>query len=177
MQKRKNHVLLIKKTFLKKGVPERVASPPPRNIASPPPRNVSTGWGSPSPSSPSPSTTQSQPSEPPKKEGGGGGGGRGDRNNAAKKEEEFIQSGGAKNQIESFIVRKNKSDELSRSIDPVSCNCSIRCPEFEVKMKNNKPDYVVFKIDVTFHNVSWTIFRRWKQWTQLESIFLREIRG
>lgn len=44
-------------------------------------------------------------------------------------------------------------------------------------MRNNKPDYVVFKIDVSFHNVSWTCFRRWKQWMQLETIFIKEIKA
>lgn len=150
-----------KKSFGLKPVsskPERPTSPPPQ-----------TAWKAPTPTpaTPSPTSPTSPASPTPEKRG------RGD----AKREEEFIQQGGARDQIESYINRRQQSSYLSRTVDPVTCVCKIHVTSSEVKMKNNKPDYVVYRVDVTYDNVSWTAFRRWGQWMSLESAFLRDIKG
>lgn len=144
--------------------PKAASPPPPRPQSTPQPQAAPSQQSPPSNNIPSWNTPaqNNPPSSEPKKESGGRGGGeksggersgggeRGSgRGKESKKEEEYIQSGGARNQIESYMVRKEKSNELARTVDFVSCQCSMRVPNFEIKMKNNKPDYVVCHFNET----------------------------
>jgi len=66
---------------------------------------------------------------------------------------------------------------LSKTVDFATCDCSMVSPSFEIKMKGERPDIVLFRIDVVFDNVSWVCFRSFKQFKMLDEFFKKEIKG
>jgi len=69
---------------------------------------------------------------------------------------------------------------LSKTVDPTVCHCKLACNTFEIKYKgdkNDKPDYVLFKIEVEFAAEKWHIFRKYKQYQEIDAVFRRGIPG
>jgi len=94
------------------------------------------------------------------------------------KQEEQEYMNGRKQQImESYINRKEQSEKMAQILDPATCHCVLTIINYEIRNKNNKPDYVVYKLEVEYDNTHWTIFRRFKQFKQVDDVFKREIKG
>jgi len=68
-------------------------------------------------------------------------------------------------------------EALQSTINLVSCYADFSVVGYEIKIKNGKPDFVVYKVDVVYGDNLWTIFRKYSQFTQLDGFFKKDIRG
>jgi len=95
----------------------------------------------------------------------------------AKKEEQYIRTGENVKQMEAYKRRKAYQSFLAKQIDHVNCHCQLDVTAFEIRNKNGKPEYVVYRVDITYDEFEWAIFRRWGQFDDLDTMFKREVRG
>jgi len=80
-------------------------------------------------------------------------------------------------QLEQYKQRKRHMSMLSKQIDPTSCSCKLGVVEYDIKTKGDKPDYVIFRIEVQFDDYDWEVFRQYKQFEDLDSMFRRNIKN
>ena len=96
---------------------------------------------------------------------------------SAKQEEEYIKNHEGRRQIDDYYERKRRQSILSKTVDPTQCYCSLQMGQAEIRMKGTKQDFVAFRIDITFDQSSWSIFRRWKQFVSMDHVFSKEVYG
>jgi len=96
---------------------------------------------------------------------------------ALAREEEYIKSKEGSRQLQDAARRRKQQSILSKTVNPVACTALFEVTEYEIKKKQDKPDFVVFRMNVTFDDTEWTVFRRWKQFLDLDSVFKRNIPG
>jgi len=96
------------------------------------------------------------------------------RKKEAAEEEAYIKSHSTTKQIQEAETRRKQMEKISEKLDPVACSCGITVVSFELKLKNNKPDFVSFKIEVYFDYYQWVIYRRFKQIATMDFTLRRE---
>jgi len=95
-----------------------------------------------------------------------------------KREEEYTRNRESSKQIEQFKEKQKRTSFIAKSMDPASCYCEMHVVQWEVKKKaNGKPDFVAFKVDVIFGESEWAIWRRWKQFNEIDGVFKSNVRG
>eukprot|EP01119_Soliformovum_irregulare_P013615 TRINITY_DN3646_c0_g1_i2.p1 TRINITY_DN3646_c0_g1~~TRINITY_DN3646_c0_g1_i2.p1 ORF type:complete len:300 (+),score=111.05 TRINITY_DN3646_c0_g1_i2:293-1192(+) len=97
---------------------------------------------------------------------------------AAKKEDEYVKNKKGTTEIEDFYSRKAAQSFYSKSVDPGTCHGYFGVISYEThnKQGTTKPDFVLWQVEIAFDTVTWTIFRRWKQFTLIDSA-CRGIKG
>ena len=63
----------------------------------------------------------------------------------AEAEESYVKNRLGNKQVEDFQQRKRQMSILAKTIDAASCDCTMRVTQFEIKLKDGKPDFVVKK--------------------------------
>jgi len=99
------------------------------------------------------------------------------RKKEAAEEEAYIKRGGTSKQLQEVEQRRKKVDLLAEKIDCSKCSCSMHCSSYEIRMKNDKPDFVSYKVEVRFENIEWIVYRRYKQFSQMDFTFRRDVKG
>jgi PH domain/WW domain len=78
--------------------------------------------------------------------------------------EEVAPRSKAQQDVQDFRRRQREVSQLAREVDPVTAEVYLGVVGYEVvNDRKNKPDYVMYEIEVQFALASWSVQRRWGQ--------------
>jgi len=90
---------------------------------------------------------------------------------AKKAEDDYIRSRGTKLQLNKFAEKRAREEQLQESTDPATCDCQISIVSYEIKLKEKKPNHVMYKMQINYAGSEWIVFRKWGQFSALDSVF------